>query len=678
MRRQKLRKSGIAFRCGTLLLTASLAVSAVWCIQAEEDGSVYAASFDDISGHWAEPYIEKAIDYGFVNGYEDGTFKPDAPITRAEFTTMFNAALENRATADIDFTDVTEDDWFYDDISKGVAASFITGYSDTEFAPGKNITRQEAAVMISRIVPSAGENATLKVFGDYEDVAFWAEDACSRIVAKGYIGGYDDGNLHPGDNLTRAQAAKLMTDIIESENIVSRNQTVVLPGVTLKDTIYTNQISVGEDVGDGDTLIDNCVILGTLNVEGGGNGDDGQVTIRDSRVSHALIHRNSAEVSVRAEGETTVINAEITDEPYLSEGKLENSGDFGQGFVNVSAGRAAYASLTGDFDSVTIAGSKVDLALESGMIKNLSAESYATKTNIVLAAGTSVDTADIRAEGLVFEGEGKIRQLNANANAITYETVPDNITVAAGVTEEPKQVFIERITPLLKSLAVRFFDDSGEASYTNLPVSSSVFNYYLPAEATVLTLNFRAVDNAAAEGYVEDPVYTVRYEGTSQHVDTQGGTAVCEIPVDAGTGRETITVSVGSSNRDYGTKNYTITLHRISGDIAGVWNGAADISAYLSGSRSGAEANPYVTGSSSTAVTVNLEELQNADFVSYSVYQLTESGSQIVAEDISGGNTVTLDAGFTYRITAKCRCYSDSYAGCRTIEGETVYLSLQR
>lgn len=678
MKIQKLRKNSVAVRCGTLLLAASVAVSAAWCMQSKESGHVYAASFHDISGHWAERYIEKAIDYGFVNGYEDGTFKPNAPITRAEFTTMFNAALENKSTADIDFADVTEDDWFYDDISKGVAASFITGYSDTEFAPGRNITRQEAAVMISRIVPSAGENATLKVFGDYEDVAFWAEDACSRIVAKGYIGGYDDGNLHPGDNLTRAQAAKLMIDIVENENIISRNQTVVLSGVTLEDTIYTNQISVGEDVGDGDTLIDNCVILGTLNVEGGGADGDGGVTIKDSRVSDALIHRNSGEVSVHAEGETTVVNAEIMNDPYLSEGNLESSGDFGQGFVNISVGRAAYASLAGNFDSVVISGSKVDLALESGGIKTLSAESYATKTNIMLASGASVDTADIRAEGLVFEGEGTIRQLNANANGITYETMPENITVAAGITEAPKQVFIERITPLLKSLAVRFFDDNGEASYTNLPVSSSAFNYYIPAEQTALTLNFRAVDDAAAEGYVSDPVYTVRYEGTSQRVDVQSGVAVCEIPVDAGTGSETITVSVGSSNRDYGTKNYTITLRRISGDIADVRNGTSDISAYLSDSRSGAEANPYVTGTDSAAVTVNLKELQNADFVSYSVYQLTDYGAQMVAEDISGGNTVTLNTGYTYRIVTKCRCYSDSYAGCRTIEGESAYLSLQR
>ena len=674
MKRKRMRKR----RCGALLLTFSIAASPVLLPGIGGQAESYAASLSDISDHWARSYIERAVDYGFVNGYTDGTFKPDASITRAEFTKMFNSALENEASASIDFADVKQDDWFYDDICKGVAASFITGYSDTEFAPSKNITRQETAVMLSRIVPAAGEDATLKVFGDYEDVDFWAEKAFSKIVAKGYIGGYNDGDLHPRDNLTRAQAAKLMVDIFENENIVSKNQTVVLSGVTLEDTIYTNRISVGEKVGDGDTLIDNCVILGTLNIEGGGNGDGGSgVRIRDSRVSSAEIHRNSGNVLVQAEGETTVVRSEASDEAFLREKNLDSSGDFGQGFVSVSAGRAAYTSLAGDFDRVEISAPKVDLMIEEGTVNQLTADSYATKTNILLSSAATINTADIRAEELVLEGEGRIRQLNAGANGITYETAPDNVTVAFGVTEPPKQVIIERATPLLKSLAIRFFDSDGEASYTNLPVSSSVFNYYIPSASTDLTLNFRAVDDETANGYVADPKYTVRYGGATQEVTLENGLAVCRISVGAGSTTETITVTLGSESRGYSSKTYTINLRRISPEISSVFTGGRDITGYVSGSQSAAAANPYETGSSSAGITVNLREVQNPDFVSYSVYRLTPSGAELVADDISGGNSVSLQTGYIYRITTECRCYSDSYAGCRVITGTNGYLSLQ-
>ena len=89
---------------------------------------------------------------------------------------MVNSVLGNDAAMDIAFTDVQQKDWFYDDIRKGVAAAFISGYSASEFGPANKITRQEAAVMLSRIVPAYGKNVTLKVFGDYESIDFWAEE----------------------------------------------------------------------------------------------------------------------------------------------------------------------------------------------------------------------------------------------------------------------------------------------------------------------------------------------------------------------------------------------------------------------------------------------------------------------------------------------------------------------
>ena len=115
-------------------------------------------------------------------------------------------------------------------------------------------------------------------------------------------------------------------DIYENENIVSKNQTVVQSDVTLKDTIYTNQISIGEKVEDGDVTIRNCTILGTLNIEGGGTDDsDGGVRISDSRVANANIRRNDEAVQVFVEGETTVVNSCVTDEARLEERELKRT-----------------------------------------------------------------------------------------------------------------------------------------------------------------------------------------------------------------------------------------------------------------------------------------------------------------------------------------------------------------
>lgn len=71
------------------------------------------------------------------------------------------------------------------------------------------------------------------------------------------------------------------------------------------------------------------------------------------------------------EGETTVVNSRVTDEACLEERELEKNDDFGQGFRNVSVGRAAYTSLIGDFESVVIGAAKVDLMLEEGTVRSV-------------------------------------------------------------------------------------------------------------------------------------------------------------------------------------------------------------------------------------------------------------------------------------------------------------------
>ena len=132
---------------------------------------------------------------------------------------MLNSAIGNTAETDINFPDVKSGKWYYNDVQKGVAAGFISGKSNGDFAPDAKITRQETAVMLSRIVPTSGSNATLKVYSDYKNVEYWAETALEKITAKGYLGAYNDGKLHPKDNLTRGQAAKILTLVLQKETI---------------------------------------------------------------------------------------------------------------------------------------------------------------------------------------------------------------------------------------------------------------------------------------------------------------------------------------------------------------------------------------------------------------------------------------------------------------------------
>ena len=236
---------------------------------------------------------------------------------------------------------------------------------------------------------------------------------------------------------------------------------------------------------------------------------------------------------------------------------------------------------------------------------------------------------------------------------------------------------MNRITPLLSSLSVRYLGGDTGAAYTNLPISSSEFYYYIPSNSTNLTLNFRIVTDETQDGYVPEPEYSVKYEGVSQNVQEENGLMSCDVAVASGTEPEKITVTVSSGNREYGKKTYTINLRRIDPSISSIYAGSRNITDYLYSSRSDSESDPYEMPGSAADLTVNLSELDDADFVSYSIYKMNESGAEIVAEGISGGNAVTLERGAVYRIVTQIRCYSDSYAGCKTVQGITRYVTLK-
>lgn len=117
------------------LLTASLTLSSVFTGFIVSAVPSHAASFSDISDHWAKDYIIDAANKNIISGYPDGTFLPDKAVTRAEFIKMVNNALGNNATSSVTFTDVPAAEWYHTEISKAVAAGYAGGYDTANFSP---------------------------------------------------------------------------------------------------------------------------------------------------------------------------------------------------------------------------------------------------------------------------------------------------------------------------------------------------------------------------------------------------------------------------------------------------------------------------------------------------------------------------------------------------------------
>ncbi len=408
---------------GAVSLVLSLAMIGSLSV-AQPMPSYASGNFYDTTGHWAERYISRAFNLKIVEGYANGRFMPDKAVTRAELVSMINNAIDLEITATSNFKDVTGGSWYYNDISRAVTAGYAGGYSDNTFRPNVPVTRQEAAVMLSKILPNYKEKGNLKAFRDYRLIQSWAAPAVEKMVGQAYMGGYNDKKFHPDASLTRAQAAKILCDILDNESFVDDEVIVDEDKTTLKDRIYVNDVIIDEDLGEGNATIDNCVILGTLFVEGGGSKS---VTINNSRVAAMQVRKDDTAVRVVTKGTTVIPNVKVSKSCIV-----QTSGKDGTGIQELTVGKAAEVTLKGNFPVVRVEGNSSSVTLESGKITNLIVEKSGRYSDITLTGKAQVTEATVNAESY-FHGTGTIAHMSVNADDITYETKPKKMTVGVDV-----------------------------------------------------------------------------------------------------------------------------------------------------------------------------------------------------------------------------------------------------
>ena len=176
------------------------------------NGSSVNIGGDDITGHWAESAIRDFVNKGYVNGYPDGTFKPQDSITRAEFVSIVNSYFGLTKSSGKVFND-TKTHWAKNAIDIAVTNGVCNGMSATEFAPNDPITREQAAVMVANYKKIADTNLDkLNKYQDVNKVSSWAKSSVEGVIEKGYMGA---GGIafNPKNNITRAEAVVTLSRI---------------------------------------------------------------------------------------------------------------------------------------------------------------------------------------------------------------------------------------------------------------------------------------------------------------------------------------------------------------------------------------------------------------------------------------------------------------------------------
>ena len=174
--------------------------------------------FSDLDSHeWAKTAIYALAETGAVNGSGDGKFLPQNSIKREEFVKMLALSFKlGDKGADVSFNDVGENDWFRDSVRACVSNGIINGISDTEFGTGRYVTRQDAAAMLARMFNAPQPEDTEK-FGDDAEIADYAKGGIYMLKAADMLGGYEDNTFRPNLPVTRAEAAKMIYNLLKKE-----------------------------------------------------------------------------------------------------------------------------------------------------------------------------------------------------------------------------------------------------------------------------------------------------------------------------------------------------------------------------------------------------------------------------------------------------------------------------
>ncbi|MCR8632200.1 S-layer homology domain-containing protein [Paenibacillus radicis (ex Xue et al. 2023)] len=184
------------------------------------ENTTQTINFSDISGHWAETNIKQAASTGIVSGYPNGSFKPNSSVTRAEFAFMLiNALKPQRDGAALAFTDKEKiGAWAQKAVAQAVQAGIINGYEDGSFRPDTEITRSEMAAMIANALGQSIQATVTTSFVDDKDIPAWAKGSVAAMNKQGIIEGKGSNQFAPVDKTTRAEAVTVLLKMLAQKS----------------------------------------------------------------------------------------------------------------------------------------------------------------------------------------------------------------------------------------------------------------------------------------------------------------------------------------------------------------------------------------------------------------------------------------------------------------------------
>ncbi len=208
-----------------LALVSPVTAAATMTASIIEAAPAHAQSrrFRDVpDSHWAEDFITALVDRGVIAGFPDGSFKPESPVTRAQFSSMLQGAFtKGKTRSAINFVDVASNHWAVSAIDNAYETGFLSGYPGSIFRPEQNIPREQVLVSLANGLnysANAPVNEVLSYYNDSYEISNFARSPIAAATEKKMVVNYPVvSNLNPTRNATRAEVTAFLYQALVRE-----------------------------------------------------------------------------------------------------------------------------------------------------------------------------------------------------------------------------------------------------------------------------------------------------------------------------------------------------------------------------------------------------------------------------------------------------------------------------
>lgn len=433
---------------GVKTLLACLLVTSVWTspvMGADINNSINDSppsithEYVDLTSHWARKPIVEWSNQGVVTGTGNSLFEPNRPITRSEWAALLNRTFQIRSDASVSFSDVSEKDWYAKAVIDAVYSGYMRGFEDGTFRPKQELSREEAAVTINKLLKLEGTSEITK-FKDHTSLHDWSEAEVNTVSTAGIIQGYEDGTFQPQKALSRAEAIVILDRAVKKygiwygeagiygpENGITKHSGSVIinkPGVTLQNTEILGDLIIGENVGDGDVFLKNVKVLGQTYVYGGG---ENSVHIDNSVLVSIIVDKVGGAVRLVAEGATTIKEVKIQTGAALD---VSHGASVDRIVLTDQLPALSKVSLSGYLGTVNVEAFNIRINIPKGSVQNLNV----IGSDAVIETGeeSSILSLVLNAAANVI-GLGSIEEAIVNSEGVSFETRPKTIETGSKV-----------------------------------------------------------------------------------------------------------------------------------------------------------------------------------------------------------------------------------------------------